>query len=473
MVRKFVLQHKFFLILSIFFLVLRLPSLFEPYWYGDEGIYLTLGQGIRSGLTLYRQIHDNKPPSLYYLAAISQTVFGFRLLLLLWMIPTIIIFHRLGRSKFATIIFLILTSIPLVEGNIANSEIFMLLPTIAGIYFFLSQRYFYTGLFLGLAFTFKVPVASEFGFLLFWLLVVNLQKIKLLFTNYCLPVRQVGSLIIGFFAPITLWAIYFYQKNAFPDFIFSALLQNFGYISSWSTGSHSGSITQGGLIIRFILFIVSIFSLYYLHYRKIVSQKTAFILCWFAATIFGALLSARPYPHYLIQVLPPLCLLLSLSLRNCRLLVAPILLLAIILKYKFYFYPTFSYYSNFYSYIINQRSEKSYYNFFGPDVSSTYELARYIISNSSPSDRIFIWGDQPYVYSLSNRLPSTKYTVAYHIVDFQAYRSTIEELKFHPPKLVVYSPNPSRPYPLLDQFLGRYYLIVNQIGSNLIFQFNQ
>ena len=29
--------------------VLRIPSLFEPYSYGDEGIYLVLGQGLRKG----------------------------------------------------------------------------------------------------------------------------------------------------------------------------------------------------------------------------------------------------------------------------------------------------------------------------------------------------------------------------------------------------------------------------------------
>ncbi|PIV07387.1 hypothetical protein COS53_02565, partial [Candidatus Shapirobacteria bacterium CG03_land_8_20_14_0_80_35_14] len=62
---------------AILFFLLRLPSLFEPYWYGDEGVYLALGQGIRHGLTLYSQIYDNKPPAIYYLAALTQTVFGF------------------------------------------------------------------------------------------------------------------------------------------------------------------------------------------------------------------------------------------------------------------------------------------------------------------------------------------------------------------------------------------------------------
>lgn len=93
---KLIIKYKYWFILGFVFIILRLPSLFEPYWYGDEGIYLVLGQAIRKGLTLYSQIHDNKPPTLYYLAAIARTVFGFRLLLAVFMVPTIYYFYRLS-----------------------------------------------------------------------------------------------------------------------------------------------------------------------------------------------------------------------------------------------------------------------------------------------------------------------------------------------------------------------------------------
>jgi hypothetical protein len=52
---------------GLIFFLLRLPSLFEPYWYGDEGIYQALGLGINNGRILYRDIFDNKPPFLYVL----------------------------------------------------------------------------------------------------------------------------------------------------------------------------------------------------------------------------------------------------------------------------------------------------------------------------------------------------------------------------------------------------------------------
>lgn len=53
---------KWLCVLMALVVILRVPSFFEPYNYGDEMIYLTLGQGMRQGLTLYKDIHDNKPP---------------------------------------------------------------------------------------------------------------------------------------------------------------------------------------------------------------------------------------------------------------------------------------------------------------------------------------------------------------------------------------------------------------------------
>ena len=55
----------FLLGISFLFFLLRLPSLIEPNWYGDEGIYQIIGKAMGSGRILYSQIWDNKPPLLY------------------------------------------------------------------------------------------------------------------------------------------------------------------------------------------------------------------------------------------------------------------------------------------------------------------------------------------------------------------------------------------------------------------------
>jgi hypothetical protein len=474
-------RNRFFLIITLLFLILRLPSLFEPYWYGDEGIYLVLGQAIRKGLVLYRDIHDNKPPTLYYLAAIAKTVFGFRLLLAVFMGLAYFYYQRLVEKLFsptfarvATVLFLVISSIPLVEGNIANAEVFMLFPTILGIYYFLFStskwRFLFSGLSLGLAFTLKVPVAIEFALLMAWVLAVNEKGFNLakIFSSWI----QLG---VGFALPIVVQFIYYSARGAGNVFLFSALLQNFGYLSSWSTGSHSGGATSGGLVYRGILLAISWLTLYFLYWKKFITKYFLFVSTWFCATLFGALLSTRPYPHYLVQVLPPLVLLVislfavssKVSNRLISIFLIAVLALSLV-KYKFYFYPVLSYYRNFYSHVFKLNSTE-YRNYFGSRVDDTYKIADFIKSNTTDSEQIFIWGDEPYIYALSSRLPVGRYTVAYHVADFNQYANTFSELLVKFPKVIIYYPQPSRPFPDLDNFIRQYYSPAAGFGDAAVY----
>jgi hypothetical protein len=476
----FLSKYKYWIFIWFLFLILRLPSLFEPYWYGDEGIYLTLGQAIRKGLTLYSQIHDNKPPTLYYLASIFPNLFGFRFLLFLTMIPTVFLFYKLSLfflkekfSKISTIIFVILTSIPLFEGNIANAENFMLLPTIAVFLIFLkfkknNFKLLFSGFLLGIAFTIKIPVFIEFGFLFIWLFLDNLKNLKKNFLKVFVKLLIFG---IGFLLPIILWGLYFTLRNSFSQFLNSALLQNFSYLSSWATGTHTASASSGGLVTRLIILLISWAIFYFFLLKKKLSKPHTFLICWLAATVFGSLLSTRPYPHYLIQLLPPLCLIFFSFKKkkiffNLTNIIGLLLVLIIILSYKFYYYSTFKYYKNFYSF----PPPSSYYAYFSPNALLYKNISDYIKKNTNSNDYIFIWGDNPYIYAMTNRLPPGRYTVAYHIIDFNGYNETIESIKANPPKFIVYFPMDNRPFSKLDDILNRYYFLDEKIQSALIFQ---
>ena len=460
-------KYRWWLTLGLILLILRLPSYFEPYWYGDEGIYLTIGVGIRKGLLLYQQIHDNKPPTLYYLAALGKTVGGLRLLLTMLMIPTVYLFYRLSRkvlkkklAQIATVCFLILSSIPLVEGNIANAEIFMLLPTVGAVYLLVGNRgVWLPGLLLGLALTIKVPVAIEWGYFLIYLWVIKNLKIKklLLFG-------------LGFALPMAIWGIYFYFRGAGREFLESALWQNFAYISSWRTGSHSGSATAGGLINRGLVLLVYWLLIWQWGQKKRLKKAEILVLGWLGASLFGVLLSERPYPHYLIQIIPPLCLIVGASWERKLGWWIVGAVAGIILGYRFYFYPTISYYANFISWAARIKTTEEYRSYFGQELKAIYKISQIVEEESDPNEKIFIWGDWPEIYALSQRLPASRYTVAYHIVDFNGYAQVIDQLKKYPAKLIIYNPMPGREFPQLVELLNRYYLPIDQVERAIIFK---
>src|SRR5579859_681111 len=123
--------------ISFLFFLFRLPSLFEPYWYGDEGIYEVIGMALSQGKHLYSGIWDNKPPFLYYIYAIFQgNQQHVRFLSLLFGLGALFTFFFLSRKLFRAqrisilviSIFAFLFATPFLEGNIANAENFMILP---------------------------------------------------------------------------------------------------------------------------------------------------------------------------------------------------------------------------------------------------------------------------------------------------------------------------------------------------------
>src|SRR3989344_4330395 len=185
----------FLLIASFIFFLLRFPSLFEAYWYGDEGIYQVLGLAIKAGRLLYRDIWDNKPPLLYMIYSLfNSDQFTLRLVSLIFGIFSLIVFFALARKLFeekkgsktaifSTIIFGLLFALPIVEGNIANSENFMLLPVIlSGLLIFTAKEklkkniLMLSGFLLGIAFLFKIVGIFDFAAFFAFLFILNLPK---------------------------------------------------------------------------------------------------------------------------------------------------------------------------------------------------------------------------------------------------------------------------------------------------------
>ena len=452
------LDYKIFIPFSLFIL-LFLPSLFEPISYGDECIYLTLGNAFRRGLVFYKDIHDNKPPLLYLTAALGQGhLFWFRLISLAWnLIHLGIIYElttKLTKKKWLPVVTgLIFTLTFLIfEGRIANGENFMMMPVSLAVYIFWSNRKKLStkllaliGFLFSIGFLYKIPVGFDFAgiMLALFLLKPSFQRLKeILITS------------ASFALPIILSIIYYTLNGAFTPYVRSALMQNIGYLSSWQ-GSNLGLYIRFGLLITFA-FVLSIS-------RKKISPPMLFFSLWFIFGLFGALLSGRPYPHYFIEIVPSLAILIALtfdkiSVKNIALVITAFSLIIIsYIHFEFWWYPILPYYQNFTAYILGNKPKKEFIGYWGERTVESYQLAKKIKRIASPQDRIFVWGEGSCVYALSKRLPPGRYTVNYHIYDFDGYEETARAIAKTKPKVIVKMFNEGENWPKLNQIIASDY----------------
>jgi hypothetical protein len=117
-------------------------------------------------------------------------------------------------------------------------------------------------------------------------------------------------------------------------------------------------------------------------------------------------------------------------------------------------------------------SSAKYRNFFGRRVDDTYAIAQHIANTTSATEHVFVWGDEPYIYALADRLPVGRFTVAYHIADFRQYGAVYNQLKVEFPRVIVYFPQDSRPFPELTRFIKLYYSPSSVIGDATIYTRN-
>lgn len=483
------LRYEWLVILLFVVFLLRIPSFFEPNWYGDEAIYLTLGNAFRKGLVFYRDIHDNKPPLLYLVAAIAGDVFWFRLILWFVHSMTVVMAALLAerilvqrwRVMLATSLFALFSTLPLLEGNVANGELFMIWPASVGVYLFYQTlrarqrgqpiRFLLIGILFSLGFLFKAPIGFDFAALVFfwwWFAKPTMsfpQKLKRLFS---LPV---GLMVFGFMTPILLSIGYYGIVGGMVPYVRSALLQNFGYVVSWGVSDtvwwHNHLIWRGFLLIGFVGWLTV---------RGLrMSQELLFLSLWVVFSTYGALISNRPYPHYLLQSLLPFTLLLFVLL-NYRKSLTPLLtkvmaltlVVILVATNGLWHYPVVGYYRNFIDYIRSQKSVMAYREYFGP-VNRNYAIADYIRTKTLPDERVFVWGNEPAIYALTQRLPVGRYTVAYHIMDFDGFADTFSALNREKPRFIVVFPDQVPDFPQLDVLLAHDYVLSAQIDEALIY----
>jgi hypothetical protein len=456
---------------------LRIPSFFEPYFYGDEMVYLTLGQGIRQGMTLYKGIYDNKPPLLYITAAIAGNLFWFKVILAFWSLVTIVLFYKLSKllfernektQKLSTLLFALLTTLPLLEGLTVNSELFMIVFTIAALLILLNKNLskkgiLFAGILFGLGALFKIPAAFDLPVIIFfWIITEGFGNWKKIFGKTLI-------LGVGFVIPILLTFVWFFAKGALPDYIKAAFLQNIGYLSSFRPGDVQKSflVRNAPLLIRGLVVLMGSSILF--AFRKKLSKNFILFSLWTLFALFAITLSERPYPHYLIQVVAPVSFLIAMFFTEKSfeqsLVVIPLAVTFFVpVFYKFWLYPTVSYYQRFVSFVTQKETKTQYFNSFSATTGRNYKIAEFLVTSSVSSDRVFMWDpDSAAVYALAKRLPPIKYVVPYHVNDYSTTTKEAKNIALNPPKFIILTDD--HPYPELASLIRQDYISVTRIEN--------
>ena len=489
-------QTPLFLLL-ILMLALRVPNLFEPYWYGDEGIYLTIGQSMNKGAKLYSEIIDHKTPLIYYLARVD-TQLNFRLLNIAWMLVTTTAFYYFSRkilgsiklTSIATFIFVILTTLPWLEGHIPNGELFVLGFVLVGFLIISKSQYFTNflqnkpitkthqlslylgGFFIGLGIMTKVPaildLAAIFSLAYFsWINLFSLKQWRNTLKNLLKLSYDLFHILLGAVTPAIVSILYFTSIGSGQDYLNFGLLYNFRYAGSWGLPFENQFLIQSFTLPGKTLYLIALVLILTL-LKKYIKPTLQFILIWFAADLFAALLSNRPYPHYFIQLVPPLALLITVNLSYLKEILTtrklttalqkaiPLTLsvgvvgifISVMLLLGFRPYESKSYYVNWYKLVSGQMNVEDYRQSFDSLMRDNYNAAPII--KAAGSTNLFIWGTNPVLYALTQTQPAGRFTVSFHIKDFDAFAETARDVTQKQPPFIVVMKNEHHEFPELN-----------------------
>lgn len=411
------------LVLVLTFIV-RTPFFHEPLE-RDEGGYASVAQAILRGDIVYKDVVDNKPPLLYSIYSLAfilfgQTAFALRLFTSLYSVGTTAAMFFLARylfgsraALFSALLYGIFSSGPGVNGTIAQGENFFALPLSLSMLFFLKairddKRFMLlSGLMMGLAVLIKTTAMPTM--LLFLLLIaVKINPLKK-FKEF---IGNVFFLLIGPAIMGTLILIYFIYYNALDDFIYWNITYNRG--NTRSLLFMLPRLTGRGVQVsseHLLLWLLSASALITLTFRKrdIVLLTLAL---WVVTSFLGIAMTGNFWPHYFLQMLPPLSILSGYAIVSIYgkenfqwprvILTGALTLIFICSVYR----PVLADYKYYLFYSPEDISKNRYRTSLFNDAK---EVGEYIKARTTTDDYIFQWGWEPEIYFYSMRRSASKH----------------------------------------------------------------
>lgn len=516
-------QHYFILALILFLTFLfRFPSLFEPFWYGDEGIFAAVARNLNFGGVLYQDAWDNKPPMIYWTYQLIFKVFGvsmfwLRLVTVIVVLATTATIYEIAqkvlgsprsprgeaggeagakRALIAAFIFGLLSSLRVIEGNLALTEIFMILPITLAMLITLKHNFDYISLFcagalFAIASLYKQVGALEVVALGIFLLLISKNK--------ALFIKRGLVLTAGFVIPSVLTLLYFAPKGLVDDYIFAAYTYYQIYL---------GESPRYAVLINILKFLPIAAVIGYGLWKKYAIDhwgnsstpgvKVAhtpgvphagnvdvfhLFLLWAGFSFLGSYFSGRTYGHYLVQAAPAVSLLLASinipsRLTKVRIIFALFFFIPLFVLIKLLFSDFFtrahvnqiSWWRNFIEYSTGGKSVDDYNNYFDANVNSIMTLADFFATTGAGGAGAYIWGEYPWLYAISDLSNPSRYVTSFHVFGVP---NGVEEVAFdltqRAPSYIIKPPSSIGYFEQLEKLLATNYTLRFKIGNSDVF----
>jgi hypothetical protein len=420
-------------------------------WLGanfDAAVYTLAGVRIRDGFMPYTDLQDNKPPGLYLLNALGQTVLPWLdpwlvswLATLAFTAATILILDRLMQRRLApvasflvSIVCLIgLAAHPLSLGG-GHTESFAVLPLVAGLWTVCSlpsgrRSAAVVGFVASLALLFSLqslPAAIVLVAAAVFIAATPAEMLK----------RAAMAVAIGLVLPLAV-AAWLLARGALGAAIDQVMTYNVSYLAASGGLGHMLPIVS--LLLGGLLLPAGIAAVRMARDRRSFDRLDWICLAWLLGSLASLAYGNRVFLHYLIVVVPPLTL---LSARGFAWLLAAVrsperrtrsLGMGLVGANAFLLTVT-----TMAAIGLTGLSTR----LAADDLAVTNRAATWIKANTPADATIYLWGNDAYIYLQSGRSPYDRHVYQFPMVTKgywtpQKTAAVLAEWEASPPPVIV------------------------------------
>jgi len=477
---------------------IRLPSLLHPRPIDSEAMYSVVANEIVDGGRPYIDAVERKPPLLFWTYAAIFKVAGkfnwkaLHMVALMWTLCAMTGLYVTGRELFdrntgliAALFYGVFQHWLTWKNLSLDGEMLMNLPIIWAWAIALRRsssrlrpELFPAGALLGAAFLLKQPAAIAAVPLGVYLLLPSYRASRSL--TRMNSIIQATILTVGFFAVVGLVTIVLWKQGILRDAFY------------WTIGDHDipHVFWQKGIVIT-LAFIGACLPLVIgaimacRDKDEIWAGRTAERTALFGllgASAIGAAAGARFYPHYYVQLIPPLALLAAPYYARLwsRTIQSPYRLLRPAVTYAWLSLTVIAFSIVHWVGLASRRVP--------------YEAGRYLSTHSSPDDRIFVWGQSSEIYLDAHRRPACRYITTFPLTGYVfggpipgfdtrsrilpgAWTNLEQDFARHPPIYIVdlqanpkTAQYPVKDFPILAKLLAEGYQPVAHTAEGVIYR---